>query len=82
MDSKLLTGAMMILMNVGTRHVVSELTPAQDRAMASTLAKRIVLFAIFYVAVRDLMCAVTLTGMFTIFISTLFNENSRYFLFT
>ena len=79
-DSKLLVGIMMIAMNVGSRHVVAELTPAQEKAMASTVAKRFVLFAIFYVAVRDLACAAALTCIFTICISTLFNENSKFFL--
>jgi hypothetical protein len=81
LDGKLLTGLLMIAMNLGTRHVVSELTPMQDRAMGSLVARRFVLFAIFYVAVRDVLCALSLTCLFTLCVGTLFNERSRFCLF-
>lgn len=81
LDQRVLVGAMMFAMNVGTRHVIEELTPMQHRVMASTVAKRFVLFAIFYMAVRDLTCAFVLTGVFSLGLSTLFNESSKYFLF-
>ena len=80
-DNKLLLGVMMIAMNMGTRHVVGDMTPLQDRAMATDVAKRFVLFAIFYMAVRDILCALALTCVFTLVISTLMNEKSRYYLF-
>lgn len=81
MDQKLLVGAMMFAMNVGTRHVVEELTPLQHKVMATTIAKRFVMFAIFYMAVRDIVCAFVLTGVFSLGLSTLFNESSDYYLF-
>jgi hypothetical protein len=78
LDSKLFTGAMMIAMNFGTRHVVAELTPVQERFMASLVVRRFVLFAIFYVAVRDLMASLALTFFFTVLMSTLLNESSSF----
>ena len=81
MDSKILLGAMMFAMNVGTRHVIEELTPLQHRAMSTTVAKRFVLFAIFYMAVRDVICALVLTGVSSLALATLLNESSKYYLF-
>ena len=77
-DSKLFTGALIIAMNLSTRHVVSELTPMQDKLMASLIARRIALFAMFYVAIRDVMASLTLTFFFSVFFCTLLNEKSPY----
>lgn len=79
--TKLLQGVLMIAMNFGTKHVVSELTPWQEQLMATAVAKRIVLFAIFFTATRDFICSLALTGMFTLAMSTLLNERSQFYLF-
>lgn len=81
LDPKLVTGLFMMAMNLGTRHVVAEITPLQERVLASLVVRRVVLFAIFYIAVRDVLCALCLTCVYVILMSMLFNERSRFFLF-
>ena len=78
---KLWQGLLMIAMNFGTKHVVAELTPLQERIMASEIVKRIVVFGIFFSATRDVLCSMSLTGMYTLIMSTLMNETSKFFLF-
>ena len=81
LDSKLFSGMLMILMNMGSKHIMAELTPVQDKMLASIAVKRIVLFAIFFMATRDFVCSLALTIICTVFLSFLLNEHSAYYLF-
>lgn len=72
------SGIIMILLNAGTSHLMRDLTPITDRVFSVVWMRRLVLFAIFFTAIRHLWISILLTLIFTLFIDVLFNENSSY----
>jgi hypothetical protein len=76
--NKAFAGLTMILMNIGSRYVVGDLTKMHEYILSSTIFKRIVVFCMFFIGTRDVMVAIMLTFIFTIFLNGLLNETSRY----
>ena len=71
-SNKYFIGFIMIIINIGSRFLLDELTPSQKKFINKPLIRRIVIFCIFYMATKDLMVSVTLTIIFIIFISDMF----------
>jgi hypothetical protein len=77
-QSKLLAGVSMILLNLGSRYLIEELSETQEDLMNNKIFRRIVLFALIFIATKDIKVSLVLTGSFIILVSGLFNENSKY----
>ena len=77
-QNRVLTGVAMILMNIGSRFVASDLTQLQESMLASKVVKRIILFCMFFVGTRDILISIILTFAFTVFLQVLINEGSKY----
>lgn len=76
--SKAFAGVTMLLLNVGSRHVVADVSAAQERLLSHALAKRVVLFCMLFVATRDVVMAAALTTALVLLADTVLNERSRY----
>jgi putative Mn2+ efflux pump MntP len=75
-ENKYFLGIVMILINIGARFIIEELSPNQREYINSKVFRRIIIFCAFFVATRDLLASITLTIIFILFISDLFtNEN-------
>jgi putative Mn2+ efflux pump MntP len=75
-ENKYFLGIVMILINIGARFIIEELSPNQRKYINSKVFRRIIIFCAFFVATRDLLASITLTIIFILFISDLFtNEN-------
>ena len=77
-SSKYFAGIMMILLNLGSRFLVSELSETQEQFLNNTIIRRFIIFTIVFIATRDVWVALILTTIFIVLVSNLFNENSYY----
>lgn len=68
----------MILMNVGTSYLMQDLMPIAHRIFSVLWVRRLVFFAIFFTATRDLKVSILLMIVFTLLVDLFLNENSEY----
>ena len=76
-ESKLFLGMMMMVMNLGSRYIVLELSHNQEQFISGEMFRKFVIFAMAYVATRDIVTALILTAVFTTLVMGLFNERSE-----
>jgi hypothetical protein len=74
-------GSMMLLLNLGGRHLATGLTPEQDKFFQSDWFRRTLLFVVFFIATRNIIAAFFMTIVFVILISYLFNDESTLYIF-
>jgi hypothetical protein len=76
--SKFFAGTLMILMNLGSKYVGLELNEFQEDFLSKKVIRRIIIFTIFFIATRDIIISVILTGLFILFVGGIFNDSSRF----
>ena len=76
-NSKFLAGLAMIILNLGSKYLIMELSESQEELMSNKIFRRIILFTVAFIATRDIIVSLVLTGVFVILVSNLFNENSK-----
>ena len=76
--SKLLWGITLVIMNMGSRYVIGDLTKVHESVLMSDLFKKIVLFCMFFIGSRDILISLFLTFAFSIVFNGIFNEKSKY----
>lgn len=77
-QNKIFIGVSMLLLNLGSRFLVEELSESQEDLFNNKVFRRIVLFCVIFIATKDIQTSFLLTGAFIIFVQGLFNENSKY----
>ncbi len=60
-SNKFFVGLCIILMNIGTKYVLADITEVHEVFLNSSVFKLIVLFCIFFISTRDVMVACMLT---------------------
>jgi hypothetical protein len=60
-SSKMFAGVAMLLMNLGSRYVVSDITAVEERIFKSDLIKPIIVFCMIFIPTRDVMVSIMLT---------------------
>lgn len=70
-------GLMMLLLNLGGRFLSLEITKEQEKFLSQPMIRRFFLFAILFVATRNIVIALGLSFIMIILIAYLFNENSE-----
>ena len=65
-DNKFFLGAMLILLNVGSRHLVDEYSTNPDEYDRNLVLRRLAVFAVCFVGTRDLVTSLLLTAGFVI----------------
>lgn len=68
-NNKLLLGVLVILANIGSRYLVDEFSTNPDEYNRNLILRRIALFAVCYMATRDLITSFVLTAGFIIIAS-------------
>jgi hypothetical protein len=69
-------GLMMLMLNLGGRFLALEITKEQEKILSLPWVRRFFLFAVIFIATRNLIIAIGLTILVIILIGYLFNENS------
>ena len=72
------SGIMMILLNIGSKYVVMEISDTQEQFLSNIIVRRLLVFTVFFTATRDIYTSFILSAIFIIFVSGLFNEKSKY----
>ena len=65
-DNKLFLGIMLIILNIGSRHLVDELSTNPDEYNRNLVLRRIAIFAVCFVGTRDIVVSLLLTAGFII----------------
>ena len=73
-NNKYLLGLIMIIINIGARFIIDDLTPDQKELINNHITRKIIVFLIFYMATKDLLVSITLTVVYILFMSDLINE--------
>lgn len=81
-QSKYFAGIMMLVLNLGSKYITMELSENQDELLKNKIIRRFLVFTVVFVATRDILVSLILTGIFIILVSGLFNENSNYSIVT
>uniref|UniRef100_A0A6C0D7H7 Uncharacterized protein n=1 Tax=viral metagenome TaxID=1070528 RepID=A0A6C0D7H7_9ZZZZ len=74
-------GCMMLLLNLGGRHLATGLTPEQDKFFQQPWFRRLLIFVIFFVGTRNVISSLFLTIVFIILLGYLFNDQSTLYIF-
>jgi len=77
-NSKYMAGIAMIVLNIGSKYIIMELSESQEAFMANKLFRRFAIFTICFIATRDVITSLILTSVFIILVGNVFNENSKY----
>lgn len=71
-------GITMVLMQLGSRHVMSDISDGQQKLLGTELVKKAVVFCMFFVPTRDVMIAMMLTFAFFFVTGEVLNEKKNY----
>jgi hypothetical protein len=74
-------GLMMLILNLGGRFIVLEVTKGQEKFFQNPWVRRFLIFTVLFVATRNIIVAGIMTVVIVMFIGYLFNENSSLCLF-
>ena len=74
-------GLMMLLLNLGGRHLAGGLTPEQDKVFQHPWIRRALLFVVIFVATRNMFTAIWMSIGIILIIGYLTNETSDFYLF-
>lgn len=69
-------GIMMLLLNLGGRFLSLEISKDQEKFLSKPAVRRFFLFAVLFVATRNLVVALGLSVIVILMLAYLFNENS------
>ena len=76
-NSKFFAGLVMIMMNIGSKYISIKLTKSQEQYLKNNVAKQMLIFAIAWMATKDILVALAITAIFHVLANHLLNENSR-----
>jgi hypothetical protein len=74
-NSKLFAGIMMLVLNLGARHLVDEISTSQEEYSRNLMMRRFAIFAVCFIATRDILISILLTAGFVI-LATGFSRRS------
>ena len=76
-NSKFFAGVIMILLNIGSKFISVNFSKSTEEYLKYTLSKQILVFAMAWMATRDIYTSLVLTAVFIVLSEYLFNEDSQ-----
>jgi hypothetical protein len=76
-NSKFFAGIIMIMLNIGSKFISVNFSKSTEEYLKYSLSKQILVFAMVWMATRDIYTALVLTAVFVILSEHLFNEESN-----
>lgn len=76
-QNKYFIGFMMIILTIGGRFIIGELSPSQKKIIDNKIIRRIFIFCAFFMATRDIIKAIILTIIFIIVVSELLADEEE-----
>jgi hypothetical protein len=77
-NSKIFAGVVMLMMNIGSRYIQVKFSKSQEAFMRNNIVREVLIFAICWMATRDLYLSIIFTVVFYILTEHVFNEDSKY----
>ena len=77
-NSKYMAGISMLLLNLGSKYIAMELSNTHEELLSNIIFRRFIIFTVIFISTRDIWVSFILTCIFIIFVSNVFNENSKY----
>lgn len=74
-------GSMMLLLNLGGRHLATGLTPEQDKFFQQPWFRRLLIFVVFFIGTRNVISSIFMSVVFILLVGYLFNDSSALYLF-
>jgi len=81
-NSKFFAGIVIISLNIASKFVTIKLSKTTETYLKYTFSRQILIFAMAWMATRDIYMALILTAIFVILADYLFNENSCFCCFS
>ena len=81
-SSKYFAGMMMLVLNLGSRFLVMELSESQEQLLSIKVIRRFIIFTVVFISTRDVLVSLVVTAVFIVLVSGIFNENSKYCIVT
>jgi len=76
-ENKYILGITMIIINIGSRFLLDELTASQKKFINRPLIRRLTIFCIFLMASKDILASFILTIIFILLISDIFDGEGK-----
>ena len=76
-QNKFIIALSLLLLNIGSKYINLNLTKGQE-LLVKSISREILIFAISFMATRDLIVSLIVSLVFTLLVRYLFNENSNY----
>lgn len=77
-SSKFFAGVIMILLNVGSKFISVQFSKSTEEYLKYSVSKQILVFAMAWMATRDIYTSLVLTAVFVVLSEFLFNEESTF----
>lgn len=77
-NDKAFAGLIAILMNIGGKHLYSEIPQTVDVIFQNVWLKRLIIFGIAFISTRDIKIALLITVLFVIVFNHLINDKSQF----
>ena len=77
-NSTLFSGVMLLLLNVGSRFIVHELSDDDNEYSQNLLLRRLAIFAVCFVGTKDLVISLILTAAFVILSAGIFRGKGPF----
>ena len=78
--NKFFAGIVMLILNLGSKFISVKFSENQEDYLRNNVGRQLLIFAIVFVATKDIYISIALTACFFILTDHLFNENSRFFI--
>jgi hypothetical protein len=76
-QNKFMIALSLLLLNIGSKYINLNLTKGQE-LLVKSISREILIFAISFIATRDLIVSLIVSLVFSMLVKYLFNENSNY----
>jgi hypothetical protein len=77
-SSRFFAGVVMILLNIGSKFISVQFSKSTEEYLKFSITKQILVFAMAWMATRDIYTSLVLTAVFVVLSEYLFNEESRF----
>jgi uncharacterized membrane protein (DUF485 family) len=77
-NNKLFMGLSILLLNLLSKYIELKLTKTQEQFIKNSISREILIFIMCFVATKNIVTSLILTGIFMILANYVFNENSKY----
>jgi hypothetical protein len=77
-NSPLLAGLAVLMLNIGSKYAELGLSKTQEQALRNGIARELLIFAMVFMATKDIILSTILTASFIILSDFILNEDSRF----